>query len=190
MFTSDGAIFADTDPNAWYQDYLVTAMFYGFIIVEDYGTTFKPNEPITRREVAKITINALIENIDKFNYKTPYADVDDKYITVLYGICLMQGEIDPYTGLRNFKPDTQITRCEVSAVITRILEFGAKGEAFIAEFVKNNPSYQPLQALYAPTKTNTFYNDIKFIKISQIKAGIKIIIQEEKIQKILKNHNN
>ena len=112
MFTPDGAMFKDVPGDEWYSKYIASSIVYGFIDLKDYGETFGPDEPITRREVAKIINKAL--QVESGKYQTPYADTADPNIVALYGLCLMQGSIDPETGDRLFYPDTEITRAETA----------------------------------------------------------------------------
>lgn len=158
MAYSTSKVFEDVTVDDWYYDYVITAIFYGFINPKDYGTHFNPDEAITRREVANIIVTAL--RVEKDNYKTPFADADDWKITSLYGLCLMQGELDPETGARNFKPDTNIERCEVSAVILRMYKLVTDKEAFFADFYENNPTYQKLELLYAPQNVAECYTEL------------------------------
>ena len=158
MAYSTSKIFEDVPVEEWYYKYIITAVFYGFINPSDYGTLFKPDEAITRKEVAKIIVSAL--KVESADYKTPFADADDKNITALYGICLMQGELNPVTGERYFKPDTNISRAEVSAVILRLYKLFTDADAFYADFYEKNPTYQKLELLYAPETVSESYTEL------------------------------
>ena len=157
LFDSYEKVFDDVDPKEWYSSYIVSAIVYGIIDAKDYGSTFKPDEPITRREVAKLVVNAL--QVESGKFRTPYADTADHNITALYGLGLMQGTVDPATGHRYFYPDTQITRAETAAVILRIYKLSEGGNDYVEQFMKDN-NMPPLQALYVPVTENDFYNEL------------------------------
>ncbi len=136
LYYTDAKLFEDVDPDEWYGKYLATAVLFGYIDRADYGTTFKPDEAITRREVAKILAGML--KADGSQFLTPYEDTDDANAIALYGLCIMQGSIDPYIGGRYFYPDTAITRAEVSAVINRVVKLATSGNAYILEFKRTH----------------------------------------------------
>ncbi len=170
-FTADGKIFEDVDPDEWYGKYISTAFVYGFIKLDDYGTTFNPDEAITRREVAKILINSMNKSAyaDYFNelsriignYQTPYADTADPNIVSLYAMCIMQGSIEGETGDRLFYPDTNITRAETAAVLVRVYKWLSDSSAYVEEFKAANPEAEDLKLLYLPTTASEFYNEFK-----------------------------
>lgn len=156
MFTPDGAMFKDVPGDEWYTKYVASAIVYGFVDMKDYGDTFGPDEAITRREVAKIVTRAL--QVESGKYQTPYADTADQNIVALYGLCLMQGSIDPATGERLFYPDTEITRAETAAVILRIFKLVTNADEYIKSF-KETHDVPDLKLLYTPLAKDEFYNE-------------------------------
>lgn len=160
MFTPDGAMFKDVPGDEWYSKYIASSIVYGFIDLKDYGETFGPDEPITRREVAKIINKAL--QVESGKYQTPYADTADPNIVALYGLCLMQGSIDPATGDRLFYPDTEITRAETAAVVLRIFKLASAADPndYINEFKKTH-DVPDLKLLYMPLTASEFYNEFR-----------------------------
>lgn len=157
LFVTYDYMFEDVPPTEWYSTYIATAAVYGIIDLTEYGTHFEPDSPITRREVAKLIVNAL--SVEAGSFETPYADTADHNIICLYGLGLMQGTPDPETGRRYFYPDTEITRAEMSAVILRIYKLMLLGDEYIENFFKTY-NLSPLKALYVPTGTDNFYSDI------------------------------
>lgn len=149
-------VFEDVTENKWYYTVVSTAAKNGIISVEEYGKNLKPDEVITRAEVAKLIVKATKAEVGK--YKTPYVDADDEYITALYAICLMQGSKDDATGDRYFKADSNITRAETSTVFSRLLEYNANPE----EFVKAKTEEYKMPALELVENVN-YLNDIKDI---------------------------
>lgn len=170
-FIADGRVFEDVDPNEWYGKYISTAFVYGFIKLDDYGSTFNPNEAITRREVAKILINSMnksayaeyFTNLSRVigNYQTPYADTADPNIMSLYAMCIMQGSIEDETGDRLFYPDTNITRAETAAVLVRVYKWLDDSSTYVKEFKAANPEAEDLKLLYLPTTASEFYSEFK-----------------------------
>ena len=155
-YTPDGNMFKDVGPDEWYSTYIASAIVYGFIDMKDYGDTFHPDQPITRREVAKILVKAL--GVEAGKYKTPYADTADHNIVAMYGLCIMQGSIDPMTGERCFYPDTNITRAESAAVILRVHKLVQNPEEYVAAFKKEHNAPE-LELLYAPQTASEFYHE-------------------------------
>ena len=149
-------VFDDVTENKWYYAVVSTAAKNGIVSVEEYGKNLKPDEVITRAEVAKLIVRATKAEVGK--YKTPYVDADDEYITALYAICLMQGSKDDATGDRYFKADSNITRAETSTVFSRLLEYNANPE----EFVKAKTEEYKMPALELVENVN-YLNDIKDI---------------------------
>ncbi len=74
------------------------------------------NAPVTRLEIAAL-IAKLLELPDEATL-SPYADVDDSFVTMLYTSNIMKGSI--VEQQRVFNPSNQITRAEMCAVITNI----------------------------------------------------------------------
>lgn len=157
LFVTYDALFDDVPPTEWYSTYIATSAVYGIIDLKEYGTTFEPDRPITRREVAKFITSALSVEADEF--ATPYADTADHNVICLYGLGLMQGNFDPTTGARFFYPDTEITRAETSAVILRVFKLMTLGDSYVADFFAQN-KLPPLQSLYVPLTEESFNNDI------------------------------
>ena len=155
-FSTDDYMFTDVNPEEWYSSYIATAIVYGFIDLADYGETFEPDKAITRREVAKIIVNAL--QVEAEGYKTPYMDTADPKIIALYGLCIMQGSYDPVNGGRYFYPDTNITRAESAAVILRIHKLRLDPEGYVQSFKEAN-NVPELELLMAPDEPTEFYNE-------------------------------
>jgi len=71
---------------------------------------------VSRVKIAEIAAKSL--GLTKSKSKSPYIDVDNGYVTALYEAGIMEGSITDKG--REFAPDTDITRGEVSAIIWRI----------------------------------------------------------------------
>ncbi len=154
-FTSYEKQFEDVELDAWYNKYIVNAILFGIIDKKDYGEKFEPDKAITRREAAKMIVNAL--GLTTGGFKSPFVDVQEDNITALYGACIMQGSV--INGERLFYPDTNITRAESAAVILRTVKYAIDEEAYKKEFKEKYPVPE-LEVLYTvPETALEFYNE-------------------------------
>ncbi len=121
--------FSDVKKADWFFSYVTTALNNGIIDKADYADGFKPNEKITRKEVAKFVSKAIKAPTNV--YASPFADTDDEYVVSLYVVCLMQGSATDSNGKPLFLPDNNISRAEVSAVISRLIEYNTDSKAYV-----------------------------------------------------------
>jgi hypothetical protein len=121
--------FEDVKSTDWFYTYVSAAVANGAIDKQDYKDGFKPNEKITRKEVAKLVVKATGAQTGK--YATPYVDTDDENVVALYAQCLMQGTVDDATSNRYFFPDSDITRAEISTVMSRLIEYNQDKDAYV-----------------------------------------------------------
>lgn len=104
---------------SWARDYINTAAANGVV---DAGGAFRPDQPITRREMAVMLVRALgyqgIANSAE-SYSTPFTDVsaDRGYIAVAYDIGMING-----TSSTTFAPEASATREQAAAMLVRIYE--------------------------------------------------------------------
>lgn len=112
--SSDKGNFSDTKNGAWYNEFINGAYEKG-ILEEKIGENFRPNDPITRGELAR-----LISVIDKKSDAiAPFADIKghkyESYINKAYA----NGRILGYPD-GTFRPDAPITRAEVTTMVNRL----------------------------------------------------------------------
>lgn len=94
-------------------------------IVDGYKGLFSPEEPITRAQFAKLVVTALgltKQALAVGDSASPFRDVSPKhwgngYITVAYENGIIGGYQD-----NTFKPDDQIRRVEIAAILVRALK--------------------------------------------------------------------
>ncbi|WP_054252986.1 S-layer homology domain-containing protein [Neofamilia massiliensis] len=140
---SDEGIFSDTKKQDWFNKFINAAYNKG-ILEEKSGEKFRPNDPITRGELAR-----LISVIDKRSDAiAPFADVKghkyERYINQAYGNKRILGYPDG-----TFRPDADITRAEVTAMINRLYDRKADDKSFdylanhydLKKFTDMNPSH-------------------------------------------------
>ncbi len=159
--TSAMPSFDDVTDGDWFYTYVSTAVKNGIISKEEYGAKLRPNEVISRAEAAKLLVRAA--KLETGKYQTPYKDSEDEYVIALYTICLMQGEFDPTTGDRYFKPEAGITRAETSTVFTRLLQYNENPEKFVEEKMEEY-GLEELKVLM--TDTQSFNSEIYGIGVS------------------------
>ena len=140
---SDEGIFSDTKKKDWFNKFINAAYNKG-ILEEKSGEKFRPNDPITRGELAR-----LISVIDKkSDAVAPFADVKghkyERYINQAYGNKRILGYPDG-----TFRPDADISRAEVTAMINRLYDRKADDKSFsylanhydLKKFTDMNPSH-------------------------------------------------
>lgn len=115
-------IFEDIEEN-WAKGRIKTLVKKGIIDVEDYKEGFKPNEPMTRVEMARMIIKALEIETKEIN-KTSFKDdeeiskKDKKYVKTAKDTDIITGYPD-----KTFKPNSTATRAETAAMIVRMINY-------------------------------------------------------------------
>jgi hypothetical protein len=103
--------FKDVSADAWYTDYIAKAVSAGYV-QGDGDHNVRPNDPITRQEVAKVlsmafNVPAAANEANSFKDAKDIAEWSRGYV----GGLAQAGYISGY-GDQSFKPDRQITRAE------------------------------------------------------------------------------
>lgn len=109
-------IYKDTKAGMWYNAAINAAFREGYLL-EKEGENIRPNDKITRAELA-----LLISHIDKKNDKVaPFEDVKghkfEEAINQAYGNERIKGYPDG-----TFKPDNSITRAEVATMLNKLYD--------------------------------------------------------------------
>lgn len=113
--------FTDVPNSMWYATYVRYALSANIISSSD---AFRPNDPISRGEVAKILALTLGTPISE--YVGVFTDVPKSYSLALYIEALKQGKIfDGQATERGliFRPVDNITRAEIAKVVVRTFKF-------------------------------------------------------------------
>ena len=170
---SQGNPFNDSQ-KSWASGYITTALANGFIeLTED--KKFRPNDAVTRQEVAEMMCRAL--NISPaLITKTPYADLDVKinsgYSTSAYNNYLMRGaEKD---GMRYFQPKDKLTRAEAAAVIVNAYDYNGDKMAYLNKKIaeENKKKEEAVKVKQsAEKKPATFKESVDFLKQKGILSG-------------------
>lgn len=112
--------FKDVNQGDWFHDEIAKALRIGYI--DGYGdNTLRPNNPITREEVAKIMVVAFdledkaIEGTTSFNDNNEVSDWAKEYVNILHNGGYVSGYLDG-----TFRPSNPITRAEVVKMTTNV----------------------------------------------------------------------
>ena len=112
--------FNDVKTKDWYYPYV--AVLANMKIINGYdGNVFKPNNPITRAEMAKLL--AMAFDIKVSNPSHPFTDVPKKHYSNEYIAALYENEITTGVSKTNFGYKNNIKRGDVAIFITRIEKF-------------------------------------------------------------------
>lgn len=121
-----GMTFSDVVPGSWYEGYVNTASYNGYI--NGYNGLFKPDDFVTHEEAAKILVCAFEKNAEEINsplaYLTDAADIFyvSDWAREYVGKGIMLG-IVPYTiqderpYTLNINPTGYTTRAEAAAML-------------------------------------------------------------------------
>ena len=114
------ATYQDVSTDAWYAGAVEAA--YSHRALTDQREHFRPNDPITREEVAVMLVRALgygtIAGLAQ-ELPMPFQDVTTNtgYITMAYDLGLMSG-----TSATTFSPDRAATREQVAVILMRLYD--------------------------------------------------------------------
>lgn len=103
----------DAAGSHWASGYLKLAVSKGLVNAENIPDL---NAPISRLLVAQIAAKAL--GFSKLEIQAPFADTSDGYVLSLYENDIITGGYE--NGVLVYKPESSITRAEISAVVWRI----------------------------------------------------------------------
>ncbi len=107
----------DDTASAWGAGYIAAAARHGAV---DAGGSFRPEDPMTRREMAVTLVRALgLDSLADPDLPLPFTDVteDAGYIAVAYDIRMTNGVSDTAFG-----PETHAAREQAAAMLTRVYE--------------------------------------------------------------------
>lgn len=115
------SIFKDVDPNQWYHPYVEAGAKYG--IVKGSNGLFRPNDPVTREEMAAMISRTLGLDIDGTANENAYFDKGEistwaaSSISVVSELGLMHG-----VAQNRFQPRANATRAQAGVVVLRAME--------------------------------------------------------------------
>lgn len=104
------------DPWSWASGYRALALSKGFL---DPNEAVNLSEKADRKLIAKVAAKAM-DLQDQIPDEAVFADTTDSNVLALYWAGIVEGTVDE-AGNRNYKPDSSITRAEIFAIISRIM---------------------------------------------------------------------
>ena len=126
--------FADVRPGQWFYYYVAWAYDAG--LIQGYAGYFRPNDPITREELAAIIVRAGATNTVAGSTSFPDAGHISswarEYVNIAYRHGLIIGNSNG-----NFRPQDNITRGETATAINRLLGRIDSRMALNAVYVEN-----------------------------------------------------
>lgn len=132
QFWSDKCSYTDVADTAWYNVAISTLENAGVIKDTVTGGSFRPNDPITRAELAVMAAQfcTVTGNIPRASFTDiPYTYWAAKEIALVE----YAGWIEGYNG--KFRPDDNLTRAECVTIVNRMLNRGAEPENMLKNMV-------------------------------------------------------
>ncbi|MBP3359810.1 MAG: S-layer homology domain-containing protein [Clostridia bacterium] len=118
----DGAVFDDVPENSWFYNSIRAAK--SAEIIGGYGNLFKPDNNISREEMACIIYRTyLIYKTDDINSKSDFEDFDEvsqwagEAVSAIAGLGIINGKDN-----NKFEPKSDATRAEAVVIINRLFE--------------------------------------------------------------------
>ena len=170
--TEGEEIFKDVKANAWYAAF-ISAAYKNNILEEKKGEAFRPDEKITRGELAQ-----LISHIDKNNNaKATFSDITGHKYEAAINQSFGNKRISGYPD-GTFKPDNAITRAETARILNSLFDrkVNKKGLSNVLDDLKiykdldkNHWAYYEIMEAsythqYEKSEKNAIENWIKIVK--------------------------
>ncbi|ONI40354.1 hypothetical protein AN639_04895 [Candidatus Epulonipiscium fishelsonii] len=154
----EGKEYTDIENNKWYTDTIEAVMY--FKLMNDYGSEFKPNQPITREEVAYAIVQAFDmkkEYIKKINSSTQFTDSNQISVWAKDAIDILftKGFIVSNPDGK-FRPTHPMTRAEVTVLIDRAIKENGEIYTNIDKLNKNIATEKGHEKI----KLSDYYKDI------------------------------
>lgn len=108
----------------WASGYADYAVSKGYLTQEQIGDL---DQPMARVLVAELAAKAL--GVEPSTGKSPFADVDNGYLTALYELGIVTGSEED--GETVFLPDQSITRAEISVIVWQVDRVHTYGEQIL-----------------------------------------------------------
>ncbi|HBN82388.1 MAG TPA: hypothetical protein DDZ89_00940, partial [Clostridiales bacterium] len=154
-------LFVDVHEKAWYRPYVDTAAYYN-IIQGSGNAIFRPNDPVTREEMAVILIRVMNSEEEvqwmKGQYDAklipaPFNDMDDTSSWALGSVLLAQQKgIFKGDQNGNLRPDDYVTRAEAAVILKRTMAL--QGLLYTPKTIKGILSISTVEAEHLELKTS------------------------------------
>lgn len=128
----EGQTYADVTPDKWYYEAVELAAAAGLVA----EPLFRPEEPVTRLEMAQLLITALgFDQIGGQAAETPFFDVspaESGWVALAYDMGMTTGS--PSLGGLAFRPQDTASREEAAAMLVRLYERYSKDREWLHGF--------------------------------------------------------
>lgn len=110
-----------TDPGQWASGYRALAVTLEIFKPDEYADL---NVSANRSMIAMVAAQALklTEQPEPEEDGPIFADTEDPNVLALYNVSIVEGSLDE-AGKRHFKPESSITRAELCAIVSRIMNY-------------------------------------------------------------------
>ncbi|MGI8317004.1 S-layer homology domain-containing protein [Halobacillus mangrovi] len=154
----DNSFFSDVSTDFWAYDEIKHLNDEGIINGLPDGS-FGPNDNVSRAQVAKMAIESLNLTLSSSGQ---FDDVPSSHWAYEYiNAAVKAGLVNGY-GNGEFKPDEDITRAEIAAIVTRAFELSGNSSSYSFEDMNSSHwAYDDVYAL-ASNSITTGYNDNTF----------------------------
>lgn len=156
--------FADVADNAWYNVAVATLENAGVIKDTAAGGNFRPNEPITRAELAVMA--AQFAAVTGTIPTGTFTDVPSTHWAAKeIAIVQYAGWIEGYQG--KYRPEDSITRAESVTIINRMLKRGAEAENMLTgmvTFTDNTANQWFYEAVQEAANSHTYTRTSKLLE--------------------------
>lgn len=159
LFHSETPVFNDVVEGDWYYEAVNTMASAG--IINGYGDgTFRPNEPITRAEIAAMVVRFTERgrSLDELTFKGIYEDVkEDAWYALVVELANEFGWLLGHEGM--YRPGDNMTRAEFMTMVNRILQCQVKAEDMLdgmKTWPDNTPDKWYYEAVQSATNGHTF----------------------------------
>ena len=126
--------FSDIPKDKWYNNAVSTLANCG--VINGYlDGTFKPNNAITRAELATMAARFLKEDPSSYTGKDKFSDISDTWARKYINIAAESGLINGYED-GTFRPEQPITRAEAMAIVNRLLKRIPNKDHMLDEMIK------------------------------------------------------
>jgi hypothetical protein len=146
--------FSDVEQGKWYTQPIAYLAAQGIIVGYPDGT-FKPDQPITRAEFAKMI--AGFDSLSEVSYNV-FTDVDDHWATGFINSAAAKGWVSGYPD-NTFKPEESSTRAEIVTIINRMLNRQIEAEdvpAWAPSYTDLDASHWAYTAIIEASVTHTY----------------------------------
>jgi hypothetical protein len=155
--------FDDVTIERWFNNPVSTMENGGLFAGIPLGSSFNGNQAATRAEFAAMVVNYLGLGHYRITDGHAFSDIDGHWAADAINVAFMQGWVNGF-GDGTFRPDQQITRAEVAALVNRALDGRPECHTDLLEGMVTWPDNMNQDAwyyLYIQEATNSHYYERK-----------------------------